>query len=229
MRFVELNHVITNGLISYPGMPPVEISALYTREQCGNTFGGQSAALLDFIKMVNISGTYIDSPYHRFENGYKICDIPLEKCFNLPAFVVDLGLNTDEQGNPVFDVEDMQKALDTEDIHGGAVLLHSGHDKKFMTPAYAVKVPYCTPEAAQWLIDRGVYVVGIDTQLIDNFNDKSKGDRVHDTVLGAGSVICEDMKDLDLLPKKGARLYVIAPRVAMASFPARVFAVIEDM
>lgn len=227
MKFIELNHVIRDGLISYPGMPPVEISALYTREQCGQTFGGESAALLDQIKMVNISGTYIDSPYHRFETGYKICDIPLEKCFNLPTFVVDLGSNVDEHGDPIFDVDDLEKALAQEDLKGSAVLLRSGHDKKFMTPAYEVRVPYCTVSAAEWLMERGVCVLGIDTQLVDDFNDKSKGDHVHDTVLGAGSVICEDMKDLDLLPAKGARLYVIAPRVEMASFPARVFAVVD--
>ncbi len=228
MKFVELNHVIHDGLISYPGMPPVEISALYTREQCGQTFGGQSAALLDQIKMVNISGTYIDSPYHRFETGYKISDIPLEKCFDLPVFVVDLDESVDERGDPVFALDNVKNALEGKDLKGSAVLLRSGHDKKFMTPAYEVRVPYCTVPTAEWLMERGVYVVGIDTQLIDDFNDKSKGDHVHDTVLGAGSVVCEDMKDLDLLPQEGARLYVIAPRVEMASFPARVFAVLDN-
>lgn len=228
MKFIELNHVIRNGLVSYPGMPPVEISALYTRKQCGQKFGGESAALLDQIRMVNISGTYIDSPYHRFEEGYKICDIPLEKCFDLPTFVVDLGTNTDENGNPIFDTDDVKVALAGKTLSGSAVLLRSGHGKKFMTPQYEISVPYCTVAAAEWLMAQGVFVLGIDTELVDDFNDKSKGDRVHDVVLSAGSVICEDMKDLDLLPKEGAHLYVIAPRVEMASFPARVFAVLKE-
>lgn len=226
MKFIELNHVIRDGMISYPGMPPVEISALYTREQCGQTFGGESAALLDFIKMVNISGTYIDAPYHRFEHGYKICDIPLEKCFALPVFTVDLGADTDEHGNPVFTAARIRRALEGKPLRGAAVLLRSGHDKKFMTPEYARRVPYCALAAAEWLVEQGIYVLGIDSQLVDDFNDKSRGDRVHDAVLAAGGVICEDMKDLDLLPPEGARLFVIAPRVEMASFPARVFAVI---
>ena len=83
MKYVELSHYVTDGLISYPGMPPVEISAFMTREECG-------AAMLDQIKMVNISGTYIDAPYHRFESGYKIGDIPLEKLVNLDTFVVSM-------------------------------------------------------------------------------------------------------------------------------------------
>ncbi|GAB2046018.1 hypothetical protein AGATL06_25170 [Agathobaculum sp. TL06] len=228
MHFVELSHIIRNGLVSYPGMPPVKISAYLTRDQCGGRFGGASAALLDQISMVNISGTYIDAPYHRYETGYKVCDIPLEKCFDLPTFVVDLGDSTDELRNPVFTQADIAQALAQYDLHGAAVLLRSGHDKKFMTPSYEQRVPYCSLSAAEWLIVRGVYVLGIDTQLIDDFNQKSRGDMVHDLVLQAGSVICEDMKDLDLLPLCGARLYVIAPRVEMASFPARVFAVIPD-
>lgn len=137
MKYVELSHYVTDGLISYPGMPPVEISAFMTREECGAAFGTTGAAMLDQIKMVNISGTYIDAPYHRFESGYKIGDIPLEKLVNLDTFVVSM--------------------------------------------------------------------------------DKEKG-----------YFDLEDLMDLDLLPDKGAQLYVIPIRVAMASFPARVFAILED-
>jgi len=108
MKFVELNHVIRNGMISYPGMPPVEISAYLTRAQCGGEYGDEAAAL------------------------------------------------------------------------------------------------------------------------IDNFNDKSTGDVVHEILLSVHSVICEDMTGLEQLPDKGAHLYVIPPRVEMASFPARAFAVIDD-
>ena len=222
MRFIELNHVIRDGLISYPGMPPVEISAYLTREQCGGAYGDEAAALLDQIKMVNISGTYIDAPYHKYENGYKIDAIPLEKLFDLRTFVVHLS-----QERSYFDVEDLE-SLENEDLEGAAVLLHSGHDKKFMTPAYEIDVPWLTPEGGRWLVERKVALVGIDTQLIDDFNDKSKGDLVHEIILSAQGVICEDMTGLEQLPDKGARLYVIPPRVEMASFPARVFAVLDD-
>ena len=226
MKYVELSHYVTDGLISYPGMPPVEISAFMTREECGAAFGTTGAAMLDQIKMVNISGTYIDAPYHRFESGYKIGDIPLEKLVNLDTFVVSM-----DKEKGYFDLEDFL-FLEDEELEGAAVLCKSGHDKKFMTPAYAKDVPYLTLEAAKWLMKRKVLVVGIDSQLVDNFNEKDDpnypGDVVHDEILGHESVICEDLMDLDLLPDKGARLYVIPIRVAMASFPARVFAILED-
>lgn len=222
--FIELNHTIRNGMVSYPGMPPVEISALYTRKDCTETFqdGADAAALLDQISMVNISGTYMDSPYHLWDSGYKVCDIPLEKCFDLPTFVV--------HKNPHhrrFHKGDLEKQLADEDLSGSAVLLHSGHDKKFMTEAYEHDVPCLTVEGARWLMERGVYFVGIDTQLIDDFNHKELGNVCHEEILGAGAIVCEDMTNLEQLPDRGARLYAIAPRVEMASFPGRIFAVVD--
>ncbi len=226
MKFIELSHYIEDGQVSFPGMPPVEISAYLTREECGKEFGANGCALLDQIKMVNISGTYIDAPYHRFEDGYKVGDIPLEKLFNLKTFVVHMS-----KERHYFDVCDFE-ILSDEDLSGAAVLCHSGHDKKFMTPEYEIDVPYITPEGARWLMQRDVALVGIDSQLVDNYNKKSDpdyiGDVNHDEILGHLSVICEDMKDLELLPDKGARLYAIPVRVAMASFPARVFATVDE-
>ncbi len=226
MKYIELSHYVKDGLISYPGMPPVEISAYMTREECGAAFGATGAAMLDQIKMVNISGTYIDAPYHRFEDGYKIGDIPLEKLVDLDTYVIHL-----DPQKGYFDIDDFQKLSD-EDLERAAVLCHSGHDEKFMTPDYEKNVPYITLEAAQWLMEQGVAIVGIDTQLVDNFNEKDNpdypGDVVHDEILSHLSVICEDMINLGQLPDKGARLYVVPIRVDMASFPARVFAIVDE-
>lgn len=226
MKYIELSHYIENGQISYPGVAPVEISTYLSREACENEFGGGGAAMLDQIKMVNISGTYIDAPYHRFEDGYKVGDIPLEKLIHLRTFVVRMS-----QERHYFDICDFEKYKD-ENLNGAAVLCDSGHYKKFMTPAYEVDVPYITPGGAKWLMDRNVALVGIDTQLVDNFNKKGDpsyaGDVNHDEILGHGSVICEDMINLDQLPDTGAELFVVPVQVAMASFPARCFAELPE-
>lgn len=224
-RFIELNHTIVDGMVSYPGMPPVRIDALYTREMCSAEFQDKpdAAALLDRIEMVNISGTYMDSPYHLWDSGYKVCDIPLEKCFDLPTYVVHRA-----EGRRRFHVSDLEGQLGDCDLAGAAVLLHSGHDRLFMTPTYKRDVPCLTVEGARWLMDRGVCFVGIDTQLIDDFMHKELGNACHEVILGAGSVVCEDMTGLDRLPDRGARLFAIASRVEMASFPGRVFAVVDE-
>lgn len=222
MKFIELNHYIRNGLVSYPGMPPVEITAFMSREECGAEYGSESAAYIDQIKMVNICGTYIDAPYHRFEDGYKIGDIPLEKLFALKTFVVHMG-----HKHNFFDVDDL-KHLQSENLEGAAVLLHSGYDKTFGTPEYEIDTPYLTKEGAIWLMERNVHFIGIDTPLIDDYvNSAAKGCPVHDIILEKKAVICEDMKDIEKLPDTGAVLYAIPVRVEMSSFPARVFAVID--
>lgn len=223
MKFIELNHYIRNGLVSYPGMPPVEISSYISREESKAAYGEKASAMLDQVKMVNISGTYIDSPYHRFDDGYKIGDIPLERIFHLPLFVVEMQPNRN-----YFDVDDFE-ILKDEKLKGSAVLLHSGYDKFFHTEQYGKNTPYLTVEGAQWLMNRDVYLVGIDTPLVDDLvHSAEKGCPVHDIILSNGSVVCEDMCHIEEVPSKGGFLFAIPPRIDMASFPARVFAVVED-
>lgn len=222
MKFIELSHRITNGLITFPGMPPVEITAYLTREECGRQYGEQSAALLDQIKMINISGTYLDAPLHCIEDGDSIADIPLEKMVDLPTIVVRI-----KKDRNYFDVDDFETLK--IDVNGCAILLHSGHDKKFSTAAYGENPPYLTVEGAKWLIKRGAILVGIDSPLIDNMVIMSEyGNPVHDVILEAKSIVCEDLRGLEQMPDTGALLTAVPPAVEMASFPARVFAKVSD-
>lgn len=223
MKFVELNHYIVDGIVSYPGTPGVEITAWKDREEAAKTYGEGGASMLDQIKMLNISGTYIDAPYHRWDEGYRIGDIPLEKLFDLPAFVVHMS-----KEHNYFDKKDLVEALEGEDLKGAAVILHSGYDKLFGTPEYEIDTPYLKVDGAEWLMEQGVYLVGIDTPLLDSYVDCALGNPVHDIILSKLAVICEDMCHIEEIPDRGAKLYAIPPRVDMASFPARVFAVVDD-
>jgi len=216
MKYIELCHRITNGLITFPGMPPVEITPFLTREECGNQFGEKAAALLDQIKMVNISGTYLDAPLHRFEDGYTIADIPLEKLVDIPFITVKI-----REGRNYFDKDDFK----TIEVNGGAVLLYSGHDEKFGTDEYAVNPPYLTPEGAKFLMEKKVVFVGIDSPLIDDMVRSAElGTPVHDIILSEGAIVCEDMTHLQKVYKQNGTLTAVPPAVEMASFTARVFA-----
>ena len=217
MKFIDLSHRITDGLVTYPGTPAVKIDAYMTRQEAADAFGEPAQALLDRITMLNISGTYLDAPLHRFDKGYTVADIPLEKLVDLPYQVVSL-----KEGKNCFDTEDLSGI----GIPGGAVILNSGHHKVFGTEKYGVNAPYLTPEGAQYLMDRGVVLVGIDTPLIDNMMVSSTvGCPVHDIILDAGGVVCEDLINTDLAAAAGGTglLSAIPARVEMASFTARVF------
>lgn len=220
MKFIELSHRISNGMITFPGIPAVKIDAYMDMESSAKEFGDNAGALLDRIEMVNINGTYLDAPLHRDPNGYTIADIPLEKLVDLPLEVVTM-----KEGNNCFDVADIKDVGEK----GGAVILNSGHYYKFGTDAYAENPPYLTLEAANLLVEKGVVFVGIDSPLIDNMMTLGTiGCTVHDAILTAGGVICEDMTNLDALNGVSGTLTAVPTPVEMASFAARVFVKTED-
>ncbi|KGA44419.1 Kynurenine formamidase [Yersinia frederiksenii] len=207
-KYVELNHPLETGMQTYPGLSDVEIYKTAPRYPNG--------ALIDGIKFLGISATYIDSPYHADEKGMKISDYPLEKLVNLPIVVVKLPANSH-----VFDVSSFKNL----DVKGKAVLLNTGKSKEFGTPEYSKNPPYMTTEAANWLVNNHASLVGIDALLVDNFN-KNDTIPVHDILLKNGIVIAEDMTNIDAVAGKDAYLTAVPPRAPMASFPARIFAAI---
>ena len=221
MKFIELSHTLYNGVVTYPGDPPTEIGFYMTYEECGAKYGMENAAVLDKISMVNTSGTYVDAPIHRMQNDKYVCHIPLEKLVDLEYDVV-----VQKPGKREFDLEDV-KGLGK---HGGAVLLCTGMSELFNKPGYGDNAGYLSTEAAEYLMNRGVALVGIDTPLIDKI--EGPGRPVHDIILGAGSVVCENMNNLrsvaGLAEDEKGLLSVIPARVLMASFTARAFVKIPD-
>lgn len=217
MRYVELSHTLEDGTVTFPGDPPVNIGIYMSREEMRKKYG-PAGSLLDQINMLNTSGTYLDAPVHRFENGSYICDIPLESLVDLPVETVPL-----PEGKECFDLEDFKGIR--EDTR--AVLLYTGFDSRFNTERYGENPPYLSKEGAEYLIKRGIVFIGIDGPLIDKMNS---GDcPVHDIILGARGIVCENMANLDsLLDCHTAVLTAVPPRVRMSSFTARVFAKIEE-
>lgn len=217
MRFIELCHTVVDGTVTFPGNPPVVISDYISLSEMREKFG-EAGSLLDQIYMINTSGTYLDAPAHRFESGYYIADIPLEKLVDLPLQVVYL-----PDGKECFEAAELSGV----GIRGGAVLLCTGQSAKFNTPEYGIDAPYLSVEGAQYLVDRGVVFVGIDGPLIDKINSGSCP--VHDIILGAEAVVCENMTNLEALSGvEGALLTAVPPQIRMASLMARVYAKVSD-
>jgi kynurenine formamidase len=209
-RYIDLNHVASSGMQTYPGLSLVEFSDYEPR--FANT------ALIDEVTMLGITSTYIDAPYHIDPLGAKIADYSLEKLANLPVVVI-----TKPDTRLDFEIEDFRG----KDVRGKAVLLFSGHDQFWNTPQYGVDVPYLALDAAKWLVDHGAALVGIDSPLIDNFAD-NPGCVVHHELLENGVVIAEDMTNIGAVPQRGAYLTAVPPRVPMTSFMTRIFVSIYD-
>ncbi len=216
-RLVELNHVVTAGMTTYPGLPGPEITPHLTREASRASYAPGTEFAIDRITMVGNTGTYLDSPFHRYADGIDLAGLPLETVADLPAIVVRLTGGKDRAVRP--------EALAALDVTGCAVLLHTGWDRHWGTEAYGGAAPYLTGPAAQALVDAGARLVGIDSVNIDNTDG---GERpAHSILLAAGVGVLEHVTGLDQLPVTGARLHAAPVRIrGFGTFPVRAYAVV---
>jgi arylformamidase len=218
-HLVELSHVIGHGLITYPGLPGPEISEHLARADSREVYADGVEFSIGRITMVGNTGTYVDSPFHRYGDGTDLAGLELERLADLPAVVVRaIG------GPRGVDVP----ALEGLTVAGRAVLLHTGGDKHWATPSYAVDAPYLTEAGATWLAEHGAALVGIDAVNIDDVEPGSAGRRpAHSILLAAGIPICEHLTGLEQLPPTGARFTAAPPRIAaFGTFPVRAFAAV---
>jgi arylformamidase len=217
-RWVELSHVISAGMITYPGLPGPEITPHLTRADSRAVYAEGTEFAIDRLSMLGNTGTYLDSPFHRYGDGADLAGMPLERLADLPAVVV----RTVGSGVRAVDVG----ALAALDVAGRAVLLHTGGDRHWATPEYAVDAPYLTGAGAQWLVDHGAALVGIDAVNIDDVSPAAGGERpAHSLLLAAGIPIVEHLTGLAELPPTGARFTAAPPRVAaFGTFPVRAYA-----
>jgi kynurenine formamidase len=215
-RLVELSHVVRDGMVTFPGLPAPAVTAFRTHEQSREHYAPGTEFAIDSITMVGNTGTYVDSPYHRYETGDDLAALPLERLANLPAVVVRV-IGADQRG-----VSRMTLAA-LGDLRGAAVLIHTGDAERFGTPEYATEAAFLTRSAAEHLVEAGVALVGIDSVNIDSMDDPARP--AHTVLLAAGVPIVEHLTGLDQLPPRGARFTATPPRVAhFGSFPVRAFA-----
>jgi arylformamidase len=213
--WVELSHVIVAGMVTCPGLPGPDVVPHLTREDSRELYAPGTEFAIDRISMVGNTGTYLDSPYHRYADGTDLAGLGLDKLADLPAVVV----RTIGSHSRAVDIG----ALAATNVNDRAVLLHTGGDRRWGTPDYAHDAPYLTEDAAHWLVEHRARLVGIDAVNID---DTSTGRRpAHSVLLAAGIPIVEHLTGLDQLPIKGARFTAAPPRVAdFGTFPVRAYA-----
>jgi kynurenine formamidase len=217
-RWVELSHVVSAGMVTLPGYPTPEITPWLTREASRERYAPGTEFAMDFVTMLGNTGTYIDSPYHRYAGGTDLAGLPLDRLADLPTVVV----RTAGSGVRAVDIG----ALAALDVAGKAVLLHTGGDAAWGTPAYADDAPYLTESAAAWLVRHEAALVGIDAINIDQM--VPNGPRpAHTLLLDAGIPIVEHLTGLEQLPPTGARFTAAPVRFeGFGTFPVRAYAAV---
>lgn len=218
-QIVDLSHTIRAGLITYPGLPAPVITPHLTREDSRAQYAEGTEFAMDVITMIGNTGTYLDSPFHRYAEGRDLAGLDLTTLVGLRAEVFHLqdAWNTERRGIRA-------ETLADRAVAGAAVLLHTGWDQHFGSPEYGVGAPFLTADGAQYLIDAGAVLVGIDSVNIDD--TESGGERpAHTLLLGAGVHVVEHLTNLGDLPPWGARFTAAPPAVeGFGTFPVRAFA-----
>ena len=213
---IDLSHVVEDGMTTYPGLPVPIVCDYLTRERSRTIYAPGTEFQIGVITLCSNTGTYVDSPFHRYPDGIDLSELPLDRLAELDALCVDAPAD----GRPIG-----AEAFAGLDIAGRAVLVRTGWSRHWRTPAYLSGHPFLTEAAALQLADAGALLVGIDSLNID---DTSGGDRpVHSTLLGAGIPICEHLADLAPLPADGFRFSAVPVKVkGMGTFPVRAYATI---
>jgi arylformamidase len=215
-RLIDVSHTVEHGMITYKGLPAPLICDWLSREASRAKYAHGTEFQIGKIEMIANTGTYVDSPFHRYENGKDLSELPLESVANLDCVVV----RVDPSHGAIDEVP-----LSANQVAGRAVLFNTGWDRHWRTDAYFEGHPHLTERAAEWLAKAGAAIVGIDSFNIDSV---ASGERpVHSVLLGRDIPIVEHMRGLAALPATGSRFFAVPVKVkAFGTFPVRAFAVV---
>ncbi|GAA4690070.1 cyclase family protein [Phytohabitans rumicis] len=215
---VELSHVVRHGMTTYPGLPGPYIEDHLSRTASRERYAPGTEFQIGRITLVANTGTYLDTPFHRYAGGDDLARVSLSRLVDVPGVLVD-AVDADPPGISAKWFADL-------DVTGRAVLVRTGWDRHWDTPAYgAAGHPFLRADAVDWLVARQPAVVGIDSVNIDDMADLTRP--AHTGLLAAGIPILEHMCGLDRLPPAGFRLHAAPVAVAgMGTFPVRAYALV---
>ena len=214
-RLFDLSHTVEHGMITYKGLPAPIICDYLSREASHGLYAEGTEFQIGRIEMIANTGTYIDSPFHRYAHGKDLSELSLESLANLDCVVIRATERSDRAIDRI--------PIDLATLKGKALLVHTGWDAHWRTDRYFEGHPHLTGDLANRLVDAGVALVGIDSFNIDCTDDGNRP--VHSALLGAEIPIVEHLCGLTALPDRGARFFAVPVKVkGMGTFPVRAFA-----
>lgn len=217
-KLVDLSHTIEQGLVTYKGLPAPIICDYLSREESRKHYAEGTEFQIGKIEMVANTGTYLDCPFHRYEHGKDLSKVGVGQLAELDGMVIRadhkeaLAINAD--------------FFRGKELRGRAVLVHTGWDAYWKTDQYFEHHPHLTEDAARYLVECGVKLVGIDSVNID---DTRGGQRpVHSHLLGAEVLIVEHLCNLGQLPDEGLTFSALPPKFkGVGTFPVRALAKVQ--
>jgi kynurenine formamidase len=215
---IDVSHTVEDGLVTYRGLPAPLICDYLSRAASRKRYAEGTEFQIGKIELVANTGTYIDSPFHRYADGKDLAELPLNSIANLEGIVIRA---TNRSGRAI-----TQAAFRGVDLGGKAVLVHTGWAAHWQTDQYFEGHPYLTADAAKLLAQAGARLVGIDSLNIDSTDDGRRP--VHTLLLGADIPIVEHLCGLEHLPDSGFSFFAVPVKIkSMGSFPVRAFGLIK--
>lgn len=218
VRHIDLSHTIEDGMITYKGLPAPVICDFMSREESRSRYAPGTEFHIGKIEMIANTGTYVDSPFHRYADGIDLSRLALESIAQVECIVVRVDRNV---------TRIVPTLLDGIDFSDSAVLFDTGWDRHWRTDAYFENHPHLVEATARKLVDGKARIVGIDSFNIDSI---ATGERpVHSVLLRQGIPIIEHMCNLAAVPDRGSCLTAApAPVKGMGTFPVRAFATVRE-
>jgi kynurenine formamidase len=218
-ELIDVCHTVEHGMITYKGLPAPVITDHLTRESSRKVYAPGTEFHIGKIEMVANTGTYLDSPFHRYADGTDLSGLDLHSLANLDGIVVRT-LGAAERGISVATLAGL-------DVKDKAVLFHTGWDKRWRTEAYSDGThPFLTRAAAEYLAQSGAALVGIDSYNIDNTADGNRA--AHSILLGAGVPIVEHLCGLGDLPDDNFKFFAVPVKIKkFGTFPVRAFGLVS--
>jgi len=215
-KLVDVSHTVEHGMITYKSLPAPVIIDYLSREDSRTRYAPGTEFHIGKIEMVANTGTYLDSPFHRYARGRDLAGLDLNSIANLNGIVVRCLESTAITEEHFKDVE----------VKGKAVLVHTGWDKHWRTDEYSSgNHPFLTESAATHLAKSGAMLVGIDSFNIDATGDGNRP--AHSVLLGHDIPIVEHLCNLSDLPDSGFKFFAVPVKVKQfGTFPVRAFGIV---
>jgi kynurenine formamidase len=200
---------------TYPGLPEPRVEVFMDYEASRARYAGDTEFFIANLHLCGNTGTYVDSPLHRFRNAPDLAQLPLERLADLPVEVIDA--RSDHAIGP--------SSLRGRALAGKAVLFHTGWSAHWRSDRYFDPNPHLTEDCCAALLGAGAVFAGIDSVNIDSMADLRRP--AHTTLLRAGVPVCEHMTNLGALPVSGGRLHAVPiPWKGGATFPVRAYVIL---
>lgn len=200
-RVIDLSQPVFSNCPQYPDTNPrpAEVRWFYIH--------GVAEVNKEIVQMSTHTGTHCDAPFHFFEDGTTIDDVPLENYIGWATII-------DVRGKPPgssIDASDVEPHL--RRIQAGDVVLFNtgwGH-KRANTKEFLTQYVWCSGEAAELLVKAGAKGAGIDAVSFGGYNNPKSAGPGHRAMLGAGKFIVEELYFPDEVMDEKRRLFVCAP------------------